>query len=297
MTKDELGLPPLRSITEHVPLSPAHERVYDAMVSAAARAVLRNPTLQSDLTRAGRIIMLLLQAATDPTAVLDVSGDLAMLNDRTDLDLELLVRALPASFVPTKFVRVAQLVESHRDAGRKVVVWANFRHHVQRLERLLAPHEPAVIYGEVGKADRESEINRFRHDQGCSVLVATPHTLSEGVSLHHTTTHQIHLDRTFNAGMMLQSLDRTHRLGLPPDADCTVTYLLATRRDGSDTIDDIAGQRLDAKVLEMARKLNDHQLATLALPATDDVLSDTDLLLGPGQSSDLAALFEHLRLA
>ena len=113
------------------------------------------------------------------------------------------------------------------------------------------------------------------------MLVATPHTLSEGVSLHHTTTHQIHLDRTFNAGMMLQSLDRTHRLGLPPNADCTVTYLLAARRDGSDTIDDVAGQRLDAKVLDMARKLNDHQLATLALPATDDVLSDTDLLLGP----------------
>ena len=100
VTKDELGLPPLGPVTEHVPLSPAHERVYEAMVNAAARAVLRDPTLRSDLTRAGRIIMLLLQAATDPTAVLDVSGELAMLNDRTDLDLELLVRALPASFVP-----------------------------------------------------------------------------------------------------------------------------------------------------------------------------------------------------
>jgi superfamily II DNA or RNA helicase len=296
VTKDELGLPPLRSITEHVPLSPAHERVYAAMVSAAARGVLRDPSLQSDLTRAGRIIMLLLQAATDPTAVLDVPGDLAMLTDRTDLDLDLLVRALPDSFVPTKFVRVAQLVEAHRDAGRKVVVWANFRHHVQRMERLLAPHQPAVIYGEVGGTDRESEIQRFRHDRDCSVLVATPHTLAEGVSLHHTTTHQIHLDRTFNAGMMLQSLDRTHRLGLPPAADCTVTYLLAARRDGSDTIDDVAGHRLDAKVLDMARKLNDHQLATLALPAADDVLSDNDLLLGPSQSGDLAALFEHLRL-
>jgi hypothetical protein len=127
------------------------------------------------------------------------------------------------------------------------------------------------------------------------VLVATPHTLSEGVSLHHTTTHQIHLDRTFNAGMLLQAIDRTHRLGLPMDADCTVTYLMAARRDGSDTIDDIANRCLETKVLDMAHKLNDRQLATLAFPAADDILLDSDLLLGPGQRGDLEALFEHLQ--
>jgi superfamily II DNA or RNA helicase len=295
VTKDELGLPPLVPFVEHLPLSAAHERIYEAMVNAAARAVLRDPTLRSDLVRAGRIVMLLLQAATDPTSVLGVGGDLAMLNDRANLDLEGLVRTLPASFVPTKFVRVGQLVDAHRAAGHKVLVWANFRHHVRRLERLLAPHHPAIVYGELAKDDRQHEIDRFRQDPGCHVLVATPHTLSEGVSLHHTTTHQIHLDRTFNAGMLLQSLDRTHRLGLAPDADCTVTYLVAARRDGSETIDDIAARRLDAKVLDMASKLNDRQLATLALPTTDEALTDADLLLGPGQSDDLAAMFEHLR--
>lgn len=260
VTKPELGLPPLVPFTEHVPLSSAHERVYEAMVDAAARAVLRDPALRTDLARVGRIVMLLLQAATDPTAVLDVGSELEMLDDRADLDLEGLVRALPASFVPTKFVRVAQLVETHRAAGRKVLVWASFRHHVRRLERLLAPHNPAIVSGDVARADRQPEIDRFRHDLDCHVLVATPHTLSEGVSLHHTTTHQIHLDRTFNAGMLLQSLDRTHRLGLPPNANCTVVYLAAARRDGSETIDDVAARRLNAKVLNMARKLNDRQL-------------------------------------
>ena len=297
VTKGELGLPPLVPATERVPLSQAHEQVYGAMVDAAVRALLRDPTLRGDFARVGRIVMLLLQAATDPTAVLDVGGgDLAMLNDRTDLDLEGLVRGLPASFVPTKFVRMAQLVEAHHDAGHKVLVWASFRHHVQRLKRLLAPHQPAVVYGEIDKVDRQAEIERFRHDQDCHVLVATPHTLSEGVSLHFTTTHQIHLDRTFNAGMLLQTLDRTHRLGLPPDAVCTATYLMAARRDGGDTIDDVVARRLDAKVFDMAHRLNDRQLATLALPTADDTLSDIDLLLGPGQADDLAVLFEHLRL-
>jgi hypothetical protein len=124
------------------------------------------------------------------------------------------------------------------------------------------------------------------------VLIATPHTLSEGVSLHHTNTHQIHLDCTFNAGMLLQSLDRTHRLGLPADADCTVTYVMAGRRDGADTID----SRLAAKVADMAAKLNDRQLATLAFPGDDDLLTDTDVLLGAAQAGDLAALFRHLHV-
>jgi hypothetical protein len=106
----------------------------------------------------------------------------------------------------------------------------------------------------------------------------------------------VHLDRTFNAGMLLQSLDRTHRLGLPADADCTATYLMAERRDGSETIDDIVDRRLAAKIVDMAAKLNDRQLATLTFPALDETLTDTDLLLGAGQAGDLAVLFDHLRV-
>lgn len=97
--------------------------------------------------------------------------------------------------------------------------------------------------------------------------------------------------------MFLQALDRTHRLGLPPQADCSATYLMAVRRDGVDTIDQVVDQRLDAKVLDMARKLNDVQLATLAFPSADDVVSDPDLLMDPDQRGDLEALFAHLQTA
>jgi hypothetical protein len=239
--------------------------------------------------------MLLLQAATDPTAVLGSGGELAMVADRSEMDLERLVQSLPENFIPTKFVRVAQHVDEHVLADRKVLVWASFRSHVRRLERLLEPHQPAVVCGDVNREDRKTEIDRFRDDPHCHVLLATPHTLSEGVSLHMTTTHQIHVDRTFNAGLLLQAIDRTHRLGLPPDAYCTATYLMAARRDGGDTIDDVAHRRLGAKIAAMANTLNDRHLATLSLPASDDLVSDTELLLGPGQQDDLEALFEHLR--
>jgi len=301
VTKDELGLPPLVPQTERVPLSQAHERVYLAMVDAAARAVVRDPSIAADLRRAGRIALLLLQAATDPTAVLSVAGALNMTDDRSDTGLEDLIRNLPVSFVPTKLVRVTQLVERHRQEGTKVLVWASFRHHIERLRVLLAPYEPAVVDGTVpvrdprAATDREREIARFRTDPNCIVLVATPHTLSEGVSLHHTTTHQIHLDRTFNAGLLLQALDRTHRLGLPADAECTATYLMSCLRDGGDTIDSVVAGRLDQKMAAMAQALNDPTLRPLALPASDEFLSDDDVLLGPDWTDDLHALFAHLR--
>jgi hypothetical protein len=126
------------------------------------------------------------------------------------------------------------------------------------------------------------------------VLIATPHTLGEGVSLHHTTTHQIHLDRTFNAGLFLQSLDRTHRLGLPADAHCSATFLVAERADGQATVDSVVAARLEAKVAAMGRALDDPGLARLALPSEDDRLRPTDVLLGAGGADDLAALFSHL---
>jgi hypothetical protein len=297
VTKDELGLPPLVPHPVPVTLSSAHDQIYEAMTNAAARAMLRDPGLRDDFTRAGRIVMLLLQAATDPTAVLGDGGELAMLSDRADLDLEMLVRNLPANFIPAKFVRAVQTVNERHEAGDKLLVWASFRSHVRNLERLLAPHQPAVVSGDVDPDDRQREVDRFRDDPDCHVLIATPHTLSEGVSLHYTTTHQLHVDRTFNAGMFLQALDRTHRLGLPPQADCSATYLMAMRRDGADTIDQVVDQRLDAKVLDMARKLNDVQLATLAFPSVDDVITDVDLLMDPGQRGDLEALFAHLQAA
>ncbi|HWD55849.1 MAG TPA: hypothetical protein VG346_12040 [Acidimicrobiales bacterium] len=66
---------------------------------------------------------------------------------------------------------------------------------------------------------------------------------------------------------------------------------------GVDPIDQVADQRLDAKVLDMARKLNDVQLATLAFPSADNVITDIDLLMDPGQRGDPQTLFAHLQAA
>ena len=292
-TKSELGLPELRTRTEHIPMSPAHDQVYGAILDAAHAAVDANPALLNDMVRVSRIVMLMLQTTTDPSAVLGHRGPLTVVDDLPGLDLETLISSLPSSFTPTKLVRAAQLVSERAAAGEKTLVWACFKSHVDRLRVMLDHHHPAVITGDLdvdnpaAPTDRTRQLDQFRNDPACHVLIATPHTLAEGVSLHHTTTHQVHVDRPYNAALFLQSLDRTHRLGLPADAQCTVTYLCSTRTAGDTTIDHTVADALDRKVAAMSQVLNDPDLEDLAIPEIDEHRDLADLLFDGGANEIL----------
>ncbi len=285
-TKSELGLPPQRVELERVPMSAAHARLYEAMTDAAA-AALAEPSVRDDLTRVGRIVMLLLQASTDPAALLDPHVPLTMHGDRPDAQLTELARRAASSVVPAKFVRARQIVDANAARGRKTLVWSSFRHHIDALARLLADHAPAVVVGDLtpGPA-RAAELERFRSDPRCNVLIATPQTLGEGLSLHRTCQHQVHIDRTYNAGIFLQSLDRTHRLGLDANAECTVTLLVT-----EGTIDERVEARLANKVAAMAAMLDDPDLIGLTVPDVDAPLTAEELLLGPDAADALADLF------
>jgi superfamily II DNA or RNA helicase len=284
--KSDLGLPPQRMHVERVPMSVAHSQLYTAMTDAAVSA-LADPAVRDDLSRVGRIVMLLLQAATDPAALLDPAVPLSMTGDEPDRDLTVLARRAAAKVIPGKFVRVRQIVDENSAAGMKTLVWSSFRHHVDALHRLLDMHQPAVVVGDLAPGPlRASEIDRFRADPNCKVLIATPQTLGEGVSLHQACQHQVHVDRTYNAGVFLQALDRTHRLGLPPDAACTVTLLVTEA-----SIDERVEARLARKVAAMSAMLDDPDLIGVSVPDVDEALTSEQLLLGVDASEALADLF------
>lgn len=286
-TKSELGLPPQMLEVERVPLSGAHHRLYSAMVDSAQQS-LSDPAVRGDLARVGRIVMLLIQAATDPAALLDPSVPLSMTGDRADATLAELARDAAGSVVPGKFVRVRQIVDENAALGLKTLVWSSFRHHVDALERLLQGHSPAVVVGDTPPGPlRDAEIARFRQDESCRLLIATPQTLGEGISLHHECQHQIHVDRTYNAGVFLQALDRTHRLGLEPTTTCRATLLVA-----EGTIDERIEARLSAKVAAMSAMLDDPDLIGLTVPDLDQPLSLNELLLGADAEEALADLFD-----
>jgi hypothetical protein len=193
--------------------------------------------------------------------------------------------------VPAKVEAACRLVHANASRGEKTLVWSNFPGNLLDLEQQLAGLRPAIVYGAIpsledarpGMRTRERELDRFRNDSDCLVLLANPAALGEGASLHHACHHAVYLDRTFNAGQYLQSLDRIHRLGLAPDTETHVTLLIA-----ADTIDERVNRRVLDKTRRLAGMLADPGLAQMALPDEElegDIIDD-DL--------DLEAILEHL---
>ncbi|RJQ73665.1 DEAD/DEAH box helicase [Pseudonocardiaceae bacterium YIM PH 21723] len=295
-TKDQLNLPKLRTTIQRVPLDHEHRQVYEALAGHAVR-LLDDPSLVRNVSELGAAVLRIIAAASNPAAVLDVGAELALPVRSGGASLEDVIRNAASQIRPAKLLRAAQLVEANAARGRKTLVWSVFVSNVRALADLLAAHHPAVITGATpfedprAQRDRVRELRRFRTDPACSVLIATPQTLGEGISLHQVCVDQIHVDRTFNAGLYLQSLDRTHRLGMPADSRPTTTLLLA-----EDTIDTWVHELLGGKIIQMSRALNDLSLERMQLPDIDESLTLRDVFLeGEESAAALQDLLTRVR--
>jgi SNF2 family DNA or RNA helicase len=190
--------------------------------------------------------------------------------------------------IPRKYHWISCYVAKAASEGRKVLIWSTFIANLQALKRLLEPYDPALIYGATDQEDRKSELAKFRHSKNCSVLLSNPQTLGEGVSLHKECHEAIYLDRNYNAGQYLQSLDRIHRLGLPADQETSVFIL-----ESVGSIDLRVARRLQDKIERLGFYLNDADLAAVSLPSGDD--DDLpDSIVGIDEV-DLDDLYQHLK--
>ena len=129
-------------------------------------------------------------------------------------------------------------------------------------------------------------IQRFLGTAGPAVLVTNPASCSESISLHSSCHNAIYLDRTYDCALFLQSIDRIHRLGLPPDASVTIHILLATC-NGRPTIDQLVDASLLAKDASMRLLLEGADLGPISL--SDDPSVDAE-----GNERDLEELLRYL---
>lgn len=297
--KQELGLlQPTISVAQ-VELDGLHHEIYRALRDRYAGQLRVSMADRSELGRMGTIVMYLLEAATNPQLLAAGSDDDDAVEFRhPPLPVEPgsrlwdLIRRYNQYETPNKFKALAQIIQANAERGRKTLVWSNFVRNLLILERMLARHRPALIYGAIRSLEtslsaartRQGELRRFRDDSDCMVLLANPAAMSEGVSLHMVCNDAIYLERTFNAGQYLQSLDRIHRLGLSTDTETRITLLTTVG-----TVDEVVNDRIAAKSETLGEALNDPDLRTMALPDDENfgsVLTDT---------ADLEALFSHLR--
>ncbi|GAA4561059.1 DEAD/DEAH box helicase [Planotetraspora kaengkrachanensis] len=299
--KEELGLTAPNLRIEHVTLEGLHRDIYMALRDRYAGLLAVSMNDRAELSKMGTIVMYLLEAATNPHLLAAGSSDVdPPIFRHPPLPVEPgsrlwdLIQRYNQYETPAKFQQLARLVSRNAEDGRKTLIWSNFVRNLHALHRMFNRYEPALIYGGVpsetssptAQLTRESELQRFREDPSCMILLANPAAMSEGVSLHQVCHDAIYLDRTFNAGQYLQSIDRIHRLGLPPRVETNLTFLVT-----SGTIDDVVDERIRIKATALGNMLNDPDLVTMALPQEDEegygyAVDDTQ---------DLQALFAHLR--
>ena len=285
-TKGELGLPPVDLSLRPLGLPPLHAEIYEALVGQfSARAA----GAEDDFQALGRILIYMLMAATSPallavgtTRYEPLAYQVPPLAVPEGPSLYRLMQDLPAYEMSPKYQEVAAIVRENAAQGRKTLVWSTFIRSLSTLQRILEPFSPAMVHG--GTPDRDQQIQRFRSDPDCMVLLSNPSTLGEGVSLHHECHDAVYVDRDFAAGRFLQSLDRIHRLGLEPGVRTRITVLAS-----EGTIDEVVAARLAAKVDFMGGILDDPAVQQLA-----DL--DEEPAAGGGlDRGDLQALMGHLR--
>jgi hypothetical protein len=297
--KAELRLPETRFEVIREAMPPIQAAIYDALLGQYRSSFILSDRNRHQMQRLGRIVMYLLEAATNPmllTAGSDDGDDPALVHPPLELQggerlVDLLARY--SSFEePWKYQRISTIVADAASRNEKVLVWSSFVRNLKSLGRRLAEFAPAIVHGgvpsdELAAVDvvtREREFDRFRRDPACTVLLANPAACGEGVSLHHWCHNAVYLDRTFNAGHFLQSQDRIHRLGLADNILTRFTLLLS-----AGSIDDSVDGRLVEKVTALSKLMDDPDLVQIALPSSDEGLGGA-----PAFDDDYQAVVAHL---
>lgn len=297
--KSRLQLPPTKFNVIKEAMGPVQRAIYDALLGRYSGQFQLKTTSRREFDRLGRIIMYLLEAASNPMllpAGSEPDDDTGFTHPPLDLEgdepLVQLLADYQAYERPWKYEKITAIVKDAASRGEKVLIWSTFVRNLKSLARELHVYQPALIHGGVPPADgaspgvitREAELDRFRHDRNCTVLLANPAAAGEGISLHHWCHHAVYLDRTFNAGSFLQSQDRIHRLGLADDVITTFTVLIS-----ADSIDESVDIRLRDKVVALAQLMDDPGLVQVALPEADE--GDASPLVF---NDDIQAVQSHL---
>ena len=219
-----------------------------------------------DLRKA--IMIRLMQAASNPSLLFEKSEEFQMPGIQKDRIAKFIepsiiegIKGYSRFETPIKLVAAEKLVRHilDKDRNKKVLIWSVWIKNLNILAKSLKDFNPAVIYGDVPINEekdpvdnREFRIKRFKTDPSCRIMIANPGACGESISLHDVCHDAIYLDRTFNAGQYMQSLDRIHRVGLDPKSK-TNYYLLQVE----DTIDETIGRRLDEKRARMMKVLDE----------------------------------------
>lgn len=306
--KSALGLPDYRVIPHSVEAPPLQAEVLDLIIGRFRRRLDDAADWREQLERLRRARPLrLLQAASNPDLLNERDGFFAIapLGDDGGTLMQRLADYRQRE-VPGKFTMAIDLLREQVDAALRTVVWTSFVKNIDQFADLCRRELGVPVYTVDGRVPvefdddnaaqvndpdeeldrtREQRIRAFLHSTEAAILVANPAACGESISLHSACTTAIYLDRTYDCARYLQSVDRIHRLGLPPDADVQV-HILQTTLGGQPTVDGLVAASLGAKQARMEQLLEGAELMPAQIPS-ESAAAD-------GDERDLTELLRYL---
>lgn len=282
-TKRELGLTPAQRHFHQVEMAEGQLALYSAVRDDTLRTLsqsLRGPRTGFDFRSARRSVMRLLQLSSNP--ILALQG----MSRSSDLIKSAVAQAVVDEGTSRKMIAVADHARRLAGENQKTVIWTIFTQNIYDLETLLADLNPVTLYGQVPSGDetdlstREGRLLRFHKDPACKVLIANPAAAGEGISLHTVCHNAIYLDRSYVSTHYLQSIDRIHRLGLPPGVETHIHIYECRAPAGIGSVDLSVRRRLALKIRNLQDLLNDPDLHEIALDeesADDPIDYDIDI--------------------
>ena len=282
-TKTELGLPKATRHFIDVDMSDGQLALYSIVRNEFLRdhsARISRMSAPPQFQKARRSVMRLLQLSTNPVLALS-----AMANDDTKIESSVVDQVLDEGH-SAKMQAVIDHARSLAAAGEKSVIWTIFTDTIHSFVSALADLNPVSIYGSVSSGDandpetREGRIKRFHEDDQCYVLVANPAAAGEGISLHTVCHNALYADRSYVSTHYLQSIDRIHRLGLPPHQETNIFIYRSKASPIVGSIDMSVSRRLIEKIRNMQQLLDDddlHQIAFDEEQADDPIDYDIEL--------------------
>lgn len=312
--KSDLQLPEPKWNRIRVPLNTKQKNIYDAIAASTLKEFdsisIRD---QGELQRFRMAKMVrLLQTASNPSLLHEKSPGFAVDKETfaeefgfaCEIDnfpkiappLVEQIKNYSQYEIPSKMVTASKLARDLVETGNKVIIWSSFIHNMDIFKHnLLSNLDPIVINGTVSRdsndeVNRDVLINKFKNDPESRILVASPASLGESVSLHKNSrnepvcNHAIYLDRNFNGAQYMQSMDRIHRIGM--DKSVEVNYHLIIAKD---TIDEVINRRLDEKWEDMLDALQDDMLTSLDIDPEPQTLNTDEF------NEDYRQTIEHLK--
>jgi SNF2 family DNA or RNA helicase len=146
--------------------------------------------------------------------------------------------------LPGKYPALESILGEIAAAGEKAIVWSSFTENVDWLAKELQPFGAVRVHGKMNIEDRNRSIQNFKKKPEHKILVATPASAKEGLTLT-VANHAVFFDRSFSLDDYLQAQDRIHRISQTKTS--YITNLVA-----KDTVDEWVDVLLSAKQLAAA---------------------------------------------